>query len=483
MNKVNIHHVLHVVSISVLFETIFVLFCIPISLYYHEAEVIALIKSFVLMLLVSGGLFLFTKNRLGEMSVKDNYISVVLTWLFISAFGAVPYLITGAIPSFKDAFFESVSGFTTTGSSILTDIEAVPKSLLFWRAETHWLGGMGIIVLVIALMPYFKIGGQHLIMAEGAFFTTEKIKSQTIDVAKRMWLIYVILTVSEIIALKISGMGLFDSVCHSFATIATGGFSTKNASLINASAASQYIVIIFMVLSGMNFTLHYLFVHGHFKKVFRNEEMKAYLVIILLTAIIIGFIVQHQFNLGWEKSFRDALFQVASLITATGFVSADYQIWPASAKLFLLLIMLIGASVGSTGGGIKVARYVIMFKNLKQHIRRIVKPNLVQVLRYNGQAVSNDVAFGIMGFVFVYYITIIFGTLIMTLTGLDRASASSSIITTLGGIGPGFNAVGPVENFAGITAFGKYYLSFNMILGRLEILSILVLFVPSFYRK
>lgn len=483
MNKVNVHHVLHVVSISVLFETIFVLFCIPVALFYHEKEVNALILSFGVMAFLSGGIFLLTRNRIGDLSVKDNYISVVLTWFFIALFGAVPYLITGAIPSFKDAFFESVSGFTTTGSSILVDIEALPKSLLFWRAETHWLGGMGIIVLVIAFMPYFKIGGQHLIMAEGSFFTTEKIKSQTIDVAKRMWLIYLTLTIAETILLKIGGMGWFDSVCHSFATIATGGFSTKNASLINASAFSQYVVIIFMTLSGMNFTMHYLFVHGRFKKVFRNEEIKAYLAIIFIVAISITIIIHSRFNLNWEKSFRDALFQVSSIITATGFVSADYQLWPASAKIFILMVMLTGASVGSTGGGIKVARYVIMFKNLRLHIRRIVKPNLIQVLRYNGQAVSGDVAFGIMGFVFVYYITIIFGTLIMTLTGLDRASAASSVITTLGGIGPGFNAVGPIENFSHITDFGKYYLSFNMILGRLEILSILVLFIPSFYKR
>ena len=483
MNKVNIHHVLHVVSISVLAETIFVLFCIPVSLYFHEEEAIKLVESFLVMLSISGGIFLLTRKRMEELSVKDNYVSVVLTWLFISVFGAIPYLITGAIPSFKDALFESVSGFTTTGSSILTDIEAMPKSLLFWRAETHWLGGMGVIVLVIALLPYFKIGGQHLIMAEGSFFNTEKIKAQTIDVAKRMWFIYLILTALETIALMFSGMNLFDAVCHSFATVATGGFSTKNSSLIDASAASQYIVIVFMILSGMNFTLHYLFVHGRFKKVFKNEERKTYLVIIFSTALVIGLIIHQRFGLNWEKAFRDALFQVSSIITATGFASADYQVWPASAKLFILLLMLIGASVGSTGGGIKVARYIIMWKNLKLHIRKIIKPNLVQVLRYNGQAVSSDVAFGIMGFVFIYYLTIIFGTLVMTLTGLDRASASSSVITTLGGIGPGFNAVGPVENFAHLSAFGKYYLSFNMILGRLEILSVLVLFIPSFYKK
>lgn len=483
MNKVNSHHVLHVVSISVLFETIFVLFCIPIALYYHEPEVIPLIKSFLIMLFISGGIYLLTNKKVVEFSVKDSYVSVVLTWFFISFFGALPYLITGVIPSFKDALFESVSGFTTTGSSILTNIEAMPKSLLLWRAETHWMGGMGVIVLVIALLPYFKIGGQHMIMAEGSFFTTEKIKSRTIDVAKRMWFIYLILTLAESIALKLSGMSLFDAVCHSFATIATGGFSTKNASLINVSPLTQYIVIVFMILSGMNFTLHYLFVHGRFRRVFNNEEMKVYLGIIIMSSIFIGYLLHVKYQVPLEKAFRDALFQVSSIITATGFVSSDYQVWPVFAKVIILILMLTGACAGSTGGGVKVARYVLIFKNMRQHMRKIINPNSIQLVRYNGQSVTSEILVGIIGFIFIYYATIAFGTMIMMATGMDLASSSSSVITTLGGIGPGFNAVGPVENFAGISDLGKYYLSFNMILGRLEILSVLVLFIPSFYKK
>lgn len=483
MSRKNLHHVLHVVSISLLFETIFVFFCIPVSLYYHEDVTIQLLISVLLMGLLSGAIFLFTKKKVYEFTLKDNYIAVVLTWFLISIFGAIPYMITGAIPLFKDAFFESVSGFTTTGSSILRDIEIVPKALLFWRAETHWLGGMGIIVLVIALMPYFNIGGQQMIMAEGSFFSTEKIKARTIDVAKRMWLIYLALTVMEIIALKISGMSLFDSVCHSFATIATGGFSTKNSSLIDALPSTQYIVIIFMILSGMNFTLHYLFVHGRLKKILKNEEMKTYLLIILIVSVIIGGILHKTYNVGWEKGIRDALFQVSSLITATGFVSANYQIWPGIAKALILSVMLVGACVGSTGGGIKVARYVLMFKSIKLYLRKIINPNWVQIARFNGENIGSDFIPSIFGFAFIYYATIIFGTFVMLGTGLDIPSASSSVITTLGGIGPGFNSVGPIENFADISTFGKFYLSFNMIIGRLEILSALVLVLPAFWRK
>jgi trk system potassium uptake protein TrkH len=471
------------VSISVLFEALFLLFCIPVSLIYHESEVISLVLTFVMMFLFSGSVFLVTKSSIKNYTVKDNYLSVVFTWFFISLFGALPYIVTGSIPEFKDAFFEAVSGFTTTGSSILNDIESMPKSLLFWRAETHWLGGMGIIVLVIAFLPYFQIGGQQMIMAEGSFFSSEKIKSRTIDVAKRMWLIYVVLTFAETLALYLSGMDLFDSVCHSFATVATGGFSTKNSSLVDVAPIIQYIIILFMILSGMNFTLHYLLVHGRVKKVFRDEEMKVYLVVILLTAVIIGIIIHGKFQMDWETAFRDSLFQVASIITATGFVSANYQVWPALAKIFILMLMLTGACAGSTGGGIKVARYVLIFKNMGIYLKKIIQPNAVQVARYNGKPVSLELSSGVIGFIFIYYATIVFGTFVMLLSGMDKAAASSSIITTLGGIGPGFNAVGPVENFSAISTFGKYYLSFNMILGRLEILSVLVLFVPSFHKK
>ena len=483
MNRVNLGHIIHVVSISVIFESLFMLSCIPVAWMYHEAVVWPLFESFLVTFGISAASILLTRRFNTEHSVKDSYVSVVFTWLFISLFGTLPFMFTGAIPAFHDAFFETVSGFTTTGSSILVDIEALPKSVLLWRAETHWLGGMGIIVLVIALLPYMKIGGQQMIMAEGGFFSSEKIKARTIDVAKRMWFIYLILTVAEIIVLCIAKMPLFDAVCHSFATIATGGFSTKNSSIIDYSPAIQYIIIVFMILSGMNFTLHYLLFHGKFKKVFSNEEMKTFLSIIIIASLVVTVVLRKHTHLAWEKTFRDSLFQVASLITATGFVSSNYEIWPEATKMILLLVMLTGACAGSTGGGIKVARYVLVYKNLRQHIRKMIRPNSVQVARYNGQPFSPDITAGITTFIFIYYMTIVVGTLFMSLTGLDTVTASSSVITTLGGIGPGFNNVGPIDNFYALSAVGKYYLSFNMILGRLEILSVLIFLVPSFYRR
>ena len=483
MNRINIVHVLHVIALSLLFESVFLLLCIPIAFIYHEDTVGKLLLSFGVIFGI--GIISFLKSRKTDYAVskKDVYLSVVLTWVLICTLGAVPYYFTGSIPNFIDAVFESVSGFTTTGSSILNDIEAMPKSLLFWRAETHWLGGMGIIVLVMAFLPYFKIGGHQMMMAEGSFFNTDKIKARTIDVAKRLWFVYFILTVIETIALKLAGMTLFDAVCHAFATIATGGFSTKNSSLIDVSPTIQYIVILFMVLSGMNFIVHYLFFHGKMKKVWHNEEMRAYLLIILVASIVIALFVHNQNGGAFEPIFRSSLFQVSSIITATGFVSDDYLFWPQIAKFILLMVMLTGASVGSTGGGIKVARYLVFFKSLRQNLKLMVRPNSIQVIRFNKAPISKETVSGILGFMFVYYLTIVVGSLIMMLTGLDFVSASSSIITTLGGIGPGFRAVGPVENFSAITEFGKMYLSFNMILGRLEILSVLVLFIPSFYKS
>lgn len=476
------NHVLHMVALSVLFECVFILITIGVSLYYSDGALIGLLATFATMAGLGGIALWISGLKPTDPSRRESFFSVVMVWFAISAFGMLPYLFTGAIPSVVDAFFETVSGFTTTGSSILNDIEALPKSLLFWRATTHFIGGMGIIVLVVAFLPFFKIGGQNMMMAEGSFFNTDKIKARSIDIAKRLWLIYVILVAAQTGLLKVAGMSWFDSVCHSFATVATGGFSTKNASLIEQTPLVQYIVIFFMIVSGINFTLHYLLFHGKIKKVWGNEELKTYLAIILVSSLIITVYIAPWGQLTWERAFRDSLFQVASIITATGFASADYQVWPQTAKMVILLVMLVGACAGSTGGGIKVARYVVIYKNFTQAMRRLVRPNSVQVARFNGQPISPEASAGILGFVFIYIMTIVVGSFIIMGTGLDYVSAFSSVITTLGGIGPGFNVVGPIANFSSLTDFAKIYLSFNMILGRLEIMTVLILLTPAFYR-
>ncbi len=480
LRLISYQSILHVVGIALMFESAFMLFLIPISLFYHEAIIGPEFGAFSITFAIGILLFLLTKNHhSGKFTIKESFIIVPTLWITIPLFGTLPYLLSHSIPNFVNALFESVSGFTTTGSSILSDIEALPKGILFWRASTHWFGGLGIIVLVIAIMRHLKIGGNHLMVAEGSLLGIDKIKPRLIDVAKQLWVIYLILTVAEIILLMVAGMDLFDATCHSFATIATGGFSTKNASIIGMSPAIQYIIVIFMTLSGVNFSLHYFAMHKKYKRVWKDDELRAYLAIMGVATLLVTLSTLKQYPT-IEESFRQSLFQVSSIMTCTGFSSADYAVWPAFAHLILFFIMFVGASVGSTGGGIKVARFVIIFKAAKQMYYRIISPNTVKITRYNGEKISNQVIVSVFAFVSVYFLTFIVGTILLSIDGNDLPTSAGAVITTLGGIGPGFGHVGPTDNFLGLSVFSKLYLSLNMILGRLEIFSLLVLFTPEF---
>lgn len=482
MKHLHFSVVFHVIGYALLFESVFMFLNIPISLWYNDGVLIPQIAAFTITLLGAFGLLMLSGfKHLLEPTIRESLITVPASWITLCLFGTLPYTLSGAIPLYINSLFESVSGFTTTGSSILNDIEAMPKSLLFWRAQTHWIGGMGIIVLVIAILPSLKVAGNNLFSAEGSFFSTEKIRPRLIDVAKRLWYVYVALTILETICLRIAGMGWFDAVCHSFATIATGGFSTYNTSLINVSPAIQYIATFFMAVSGINFALHYFIINGQFKKLIANEEWRVYLIIILVITALLTFL-NIDIYATVEESFRQAIFQVVSIITATGFSSADYELWPRLSIYIVFVIMFIGACVGSTGGGIKVARYIVLFKTIGWQFKKMVSPKSIYIMHYNKQPVTTTMLFGISAFIMIYYATFLFGTIVMLLLGLDLTSAASSVITTLGGIGPGFGMVGPVKNFEAISEAGKLYLSFNMLLGRLEILSVLSLFMGAFYR-
>lgn len=482
MKSIHISIVIHIIGFCLIIESLFILADVPISILFHDGAVISLLESAAITMLFGLILYFSTKSVLPEKpSVKESFLIVTLSWLFISLFGTLPYLLSNSIPNFSNAFFETVSGFTTTGSSILNDIEALPKSILFWRSETHWIGGMGIIALVVAVLPSLKVSGNHLFSAEGSFFSMEKIHPRLVDVVKRLWAIYIILTLAETLMLILANMNWFDAICHSFATIATGGFSTKNTSIADYSATIQYIITLFMFLSGMNFILHYMIIHGNVKKVFQNEEWRAYVSIIVVVTILLTYYNTPIYK-NIETSFRNSLFQVVSIITATGFTSVDYGQWAHISKFLLFGVMFIGACVGSTGGGIKIARYVILFKSLKIQFRKALHPNAVTPIHYNHKPVNLQLLTSISSFVIIYFLTFVFGTFFMLAIGLDIQSASSGVITTLGGIGPGFGVVGPVSNFSSIPEIGKYYLSFNMILGRLEIISVLALFRRSFYR-
>lgn len=347
--------------------------------------------------------------------------------------------------------------------------------MLFWRALTHWLGGMGIIMLMVAIFPFFKVGGIHLMTAEGSLFGVDKIKPRIINVAKRLWIIYVILTLSETLLLKLAGMSLFDSVCHSFATVATGGFSTQNASLINDSPLVQYIVIVFMFLSGVNFALHYYGLKLNIREIWVNEEFRLYAMLIMVISALIAGNLYVTGGKGFFTAIRESLFQVVSIITCTGFASADYEFWPVFAKCMLFLTMFLGACTGSTGGGIKIARFVLLYKSMVMVFKKMMFRNTVTFVTMNHKVIEERFVMSTFTFVMIYFLTICIGTMVLSTTGIDLHTAGSSIVTTLGGIGPGFGKVGPVENFYSLSDFAKFYLSFNMVLGRLEILPFLYL--------
>ena len=482
--KINFFLLLHFVSLVMVFESIFILFSVVVALIYKESTVTNLFYTFLVTLI--GGIILniLTKKQRGEEPTrKESFIIVSISWVILGLVGTVPYLVTQSIPHFTNAFFESISGFTTTGSSILSDIEALPKSILFWRAETHWIGGMGIIVLVVAIMPFLQINGIYLFYSEISSVTDEKISTKIRYAARNLWLVYIGLTAIETLLLYIGKMPLFDSICHSFATVATGGFSTQNDSIAGYSPYIQYVITIFMLLSGINFALHVLSLRGKMRNALKNEELRLYLTIILVIGLsITGILYFKMHNMTIEQAFRDSFFQVVSIITATGFATADYLQWPVQAILLIALLMLIGASSGSTGGGVKVIRHVISLKKIRHSFQNLISPNRVYVLRYNGTAVNPEYVSGVLAFIIFYYLILAVSTLIMMAFGQDAATSFGASATCMGGIGPGFGAVGPVSNFLHLPEGAKYFLAFLMVIGRLEIYSVLIIFTRSFWR-
>jgi len=457
---------------------------VPFSLYYCGGKCPGLITSGLITIITGIVLWYYTRKARKNIGRREGYLIVSSAWIVISLFGTLPYILSGSIPDFTNAFFETISGFTTTGASILTDIESVPKGILFWRSITQWLGGMGIIVLSIAILPLLGIGGMQLFVAEMPGITPDKLHPRITQTAKRLWMIYIFFTFIETIFLMLAGMSFFDAINHAFATMATGGFSTQNASVANYSILTQYIIIAFMFLAGTNFTLHYFALHLKFKNIWKNEEFRYYLFFSLGITILVAVIWTIYGNSGTiEKTFRDSLFQVVSITTTTGFISSDYLLWPGFLWYFIFLLMFIGGSAGSTGGGIKIARHILLLKNSAVELKRSIHPQAIVPVRFNKRAVSQDIIFKVMAF-FLVYITIFFvGTFLMTIVGLDFESAVGSTIASLGNIGPGIGKVGPVDNYAWIPDIGKWILSFLMLLGRLELFTVLIIFSSYFWKK
>ncbi len=475
--------ILNTLGLILVFESLFMLLCAGISLFYGDFDVKAFMLSFAITFGIGGLCWIFNRKVEKDMLKRESFIIVTLVWVVMSVFGSLPYIFSGTIPGFTNAFFETISGFTTTGASIVNDIEALPHGILFWRSITHFIGGMGIIVLAVAILPFFGFGGMQLYSAEAAGVTNDKLHPRITKTAKSLWGIYVVLILSETVFLMFGGMSLFDALCHSFGTIASGGFSTKNASVAEYSPYIQYVIVVFMIFAGTNFALFFFVWKGNWKKLTGSSEFKVYLLVILVVSVCIGTTLYFHTDQTYEKSFRDALFQVTSVITSTGFVTADYTLWHPYLTFVIFGLMFSGACVGSTSGGIKLFRHMILVKNIKIEFKRMSHPNAVIPLKIGKKQVSHEVIYKVLAFLVLYMAIFCVGTLLMTIVGLDMDSAFGAVATSMGGIGPGLGVVGPMNNFFAIPDAGKWILSVLMLLGRLELFSVLILFAPGFWKN
>lgn len=440
--------------------------------------------SMCLTILIGLGLTLLFR-RTGRMTVnhRDSMIIVSLCWVACAACGALPFVL-GGFASFTDAFFESMSGFTTTGASILTDVEALPKSILLWRSLTHWLGGMGIVVLTIAILPFLGVGGMQLYKAEVPGPVTDKLQPRIRDTARILWEVYVGFTAVYTVLLLWGGMDLFESLCHSFATMATGGFSVRNASIgAYRSAYVDYGTAIFMILASINFSMHFQFFRGRPLIVWRDPELRFFLAFVLLATLIVTGAVHGTDYTDWKDALRFAFFQVASMVSTTGYVTADYEFWPPVAQGVLLLCMFMGGCAGSTAGGIKCMRIMILLRHAYQELFRLVHPRAVVPVKFGTRMVRDDVLGSVWGFVVLFLTCFILAGLLLAALGMDVVTAFSSVVACLSNVGPGFGQVGPMDNYSVLPAPGKWVLSLCMLLGRLEIHTVLVLFLPEFWRK
>ncbi|MDA9928508.1 TrkH family potassium uptake protein [Flavobacteriaceae bacterium] len=488
--------IMHLMGLLLLCNGAFMLVAALVSGLYKDGVTIEITMAAIVTMLVGLVAMFFTRDHKKEVKPKEGYIIVTFGWLVMSASGMLPYLFTGAIPDITNAFFETISGYTTTGASILNDIESLPKGLLFWRSLTHWIGGMGIIVLAIAILPLLGIGGMQLFAAEAPGPSADKLHPRITDTAKRLWLIYVGYTLAETLLLKLAGMGFFDAMNHAMATLSTGGFSTKNSSLAywNDQPLIQYIVILFMFLAGSNFVLSYFAFKGKIQKVLKDEEFKFYTGFIISFSIVAALVIYFQaqpqvsaslpmvFGYG-ESAIRHALFQVLAVVTTTGFVTADFTGWTPFLTIFFFGLMFLGGSAGSTAGGIKVMRHLLIIKNGLLEFKRTLHGNAIIPVRYNNKTVAESIVYNIIGFFVLYMLLFIIGALVLAFMGLDFESAIGGAATSLGNVGPGLGSLNPLSNFNDLPALGKWWCGFLMLLGRLELFTVLILFSPYFWRK
>lgn len=454
-----------------------------VSLIYGQEDTKAFLISILVLIPVGLGMRRI-KTVTTNIYARDGFAIVALGWLLVSVFGALPFILSGAIPSVMDALFESVSGFSTTGASILNNIEALPKGILFWRSFTHWMGGMGVLILMLAVLPSVKANTLHIMKAESTGPSPGKFVPKIGQVAKILYLIYVTLTAVEVILLLTGGMSLYDSLIHAFGTAATGGFSNKNASVAAFNSAYIDIIItIFMLLFGVNFSLYYAIFKGNIRSILRDEELRFYIGTIAAAILLITLNINGKAFHSLGETVRYSAFQVTSIITTTGYATADFNLWPVFSQCVLLMLMFIGASAGSTGGGIKCLRVILLFKVIKREIIKIVHPRSVHTVKINGRVVDEETLSGIMAFFFLYIFISVASVLIISLNGKDLVSSTTAVIASVGNIGPGLGIVGPMGNYADFSPISKAVLSLCMIVGRLEIYPLLLLCTPTFWKR
>ncbi|NDP20321.1 MAG: TrkH family potassium uptake protein [Paludibacter sp.] len=484
----NLKLILKIQGSLLIVESIFLLSALFVSLYFRETVWIDFLYSAGIGLGLGLIGFFAGWKALPNIGKREGSVIVTLTWLLFSFVGMLPFLFSGSIQSVPDAFFETMSGFTTTGASILNNIEELPYSILYWRSMTHWIGGIGIIVISMALLPIFGFSGMQLFSAEATGPTKDKIHPKISETAKRLLAIYVVLTVAEIILLRIAGMNWFDAICHSFGTIATGGFSTKQASIGHYNSPFiEYVIIFFMIFSGINFTLYYFFAKLKLYKVLMNEELRTFLLLILAFTVIIT-LSQFDFNkeFSWitlERFIRNGLFATTATITTTGFVTVDYNLWPPFTWYLIIILMLIGSSAGSTAGGMKVIRVLLVFKYSYLEFKRIIHPNAIFPVRYNGHVLPEQIIARVLAFILLYFIIIFIGATFLSITGLGYLESFSGMITCLSDVGPGLGSIGPANNYSHLPDVSKWFLTFVMLVGRLEIFTVLLLFTPIFWKR
>jgi len=477
--------ILKIIGVLTFFFGLTMVFPLLVGLYYRDASLIPLLKSMGITVAAGSVLYLiFSKAEAEIISQREGMAIVAVGWAAVGLFGAIPFYLGDGYFTFTDAVFESVSGFTTTGSSVLTNIEALSKGLLFWRSFIQWLGGMGIIVLSIAILPFLGVGGMQLYKAEVPSPVPDKLKPRIRDTAMILWKVYALITLLQVGLLMLGGMNLFDALCHTFTTMPTGGFSTKNASIAHYNSVYfDWVFIVFMVLAGINFSLHYQLIRGKPLAFWQDSECRFFLGAVAILTVVVSLDVFRTVYDTLGDALRYGAFQVVSIVTTTGYATADYVQWPAMSQLILLMCMFLGASAGSTGGGMKCLRILLCFKYCYKELFSLIHPHAVTHIKIGGKTVPEDVMRSVLGFLALYVGLFALSSVVLAGMGVDFTTSFSAVAATIGNIGPGFGAVGPVENFAGIPDAGKWLLVWCMLLGRLEIFTVIILLVPEFWRK